>query len=288
MTQHNDVFQNIIACIETAIESKIPRFYAQDLEHVLPNIYNMVLKILKAYPCQTPSDFKQHLKMIDKKGPQLLLELLEDSEPLQFLHMLEIRSYRRKSDASNLRRRRKFRIDAAYKNLGEQAVQEIRKHQGAKVKAGINLLFGLRSRITIYDLDNFSEFQALPLWQDQNKAMQLSKELDQHITYAVLMIIDTLNIQIDVENFFVAESIPKRLKPLVVNALNIIFEDLPRQLKSRPFQTKSESYGNRGSRAQDRSLFLRERELSIKAQVLNSAKLLVNRFKIQMPKQIHF
>lgn len=256
----NDVEQQIFDLfaehITAAVNNKIPKRYQPDARGLYRNMGVLIRQSLSYFQPEDAQTLFQLLKNNHSKGAQLLVDLLENQKPELFLthltHLHQERMYRE----ANVRKRRSEQIARAYRETACQAAGLV-SGSAIQTQSGLIVLIDfLEKWVNPLEIPSLANVAYTPFWRNEANRNLLRVELNQHMMYAVLLILQELQSSLRPVQFKVPRAIADEIRPLIVATLNTVFETVMPKIDQGRFRFKSNAFGNRGDRVTDRSLFI--------------------------------
>ncbi|QTD53369.1 hypothetical protein [Sulfidibacter corallicola] len=212
---------------------------------------------IEHYRPRNTRELLERLVKNDSPGARLLCELLFDREPLFFLAQVEKAYQVRKQEEQQARNSRREEITEAYRRLAKRAVQLLERHVMSSPESGVALLAYLENRIRAQDIGSLGGVLHAPFWREPEHRRAVQQELNNHIFYAVLLILQETESADEPEAFTVPLAAAESLLALVASTISTVMEGVATKVMAGTFYCKSQCFGNRGDRVTDRSLFLR-------------------------------
>lgn len=250
------IFDQFADHITAAVNAKVPKRYQTDARGLYRNMAALIQQSLFYFNPEDAQMLFQLLKNNQSKGAQLLCDLLENPKPDLFLthltHLHQERMYRE----ANERKQRSHEIARAYHNTACQAANLVAGSANQTQSGAIVLIDFLEKWVNPLEIPSLANVAYTQFWRDEANRNLLRLEINQHMMYAVLMILQELHSHLRPVQFKVPRTIADEIRPLVVDTLNVVFAHVMPKIDQGRFRFKSNAFGNRGDRVTDRSLFI--------------------------------
>lgn len=238
-----------------AVQTKIPKDYQEDARALIPSLDTVLQTAVADYRPPTAEALVQQLKGDPAKEAKLLVELLTEKDPLFFMAEVERNLFLRKKDMARRRQERRNIIEGAFNRAVRRVAGNLMHVNRSAAK--VPLLDHLIKSIGVADVGYLG--QQASLWHSGPIRETLKSEIDQHVYYFVVRLLDTLRSYEMPEKFKVRTQDLEPIRAAVLVVLHEVFATTVERLKTGRFVVRKTHYGNRGDRSMDREMFLTRR-----------------------------